>query len=187
MSVIIIIFRDPGNIQWEIFSIPKICRLASSYMQDSLNRDPHFVLAVSDPRVYIICVDTRPRLQSCGAHDEFDRWAEWRTHFTLLILTLNVSGRVWPVSGNIPLYFYDSLIEIYIHFLIIISTTHQGTISFIAHFSWDSTSSSVFTQPLLHLAHTEPDTPPSRPSWAQQGSTDHCLLDSTGDLMEMYI
>ena len=142
MSVIIIIFRDPGNIQWEIFSIPKICRLASSYTQDWLNLDPHFVLAVSDPRVYIICVDTRPRLQSCGAHDEFDRWAERRTHFTLLILTLNVSGRVWPVSGNIPLYFSDSLIEIYIYFLIIISTTHQGTISFIAHFSCDSTSSS---------------------------------------------
>jgi len=28
--------------------------------------------AVSDPRVYIICVDGLPRLQSCGAHDLFD-------------------------------------------------------------------------------------------------------------------
>jgi len=29
--------------------------------------------AVSDPRVYIICVDGLPRLQSCGAHDLFDQ------------------------------------------------------------------------------------------------------------------
>ena len=31
------------------------------------------MIAVSDPRVYIICVDGQPRLQSCGAHDEFDQ------------------------------------------------------------------------------------------------------------------
>lgn len=28
--------------------------------------------ALSDPRVYVICVAGRPRLQSCGAMDTFD-------------------------------------------------------------------------------------------------------------------
>ena len=76
----------------------------------TLSVDTLLLLLVSDPRVYIICVDSRPRLQSCGAHDEFDRYRQGqrkshislslydveRIYRVLCIITnnLNVSGRV---------------------------------------------------------------------------------------------
>jgi len=52
------------------FTCPSLTEIQGTF-NERFSPFPRF--AVSDPRVYIICVDTRPRLQSCGAHDEFDR------------------------------------------------------------------------------------------------------------------
>merc|ERR1712045_428763 len=52
------------------FTCPSLTEIQGTF-NERFSLFPRF--AVSDPRVYIICVDTRPRLQSCGAHDEFDR------------------------------------------------------------------------------------------------------------------
>ena len=49
-------------------------RFAGSVFISSINLwIMKMIFSVSDPRVYIICVDGQPRLQSCGAHDQFDK------------------------------------------------------------------------------------------------------------------
>merc|ERR1711963_54116 len=52
------------------FQCPLLRELEGTF-NEQFSPFPRF--AVSDPRVYIICVDGLPRLQSCGAHDLFDQ------------------------------------------------------------------------------------------------------------------
>jgi len=52
------------------FQCPQLRDLEGTF-NERFSPFPRF--AVSDPRVYIICVEGRPRLQSCGAHDLFDQ------------------------------------------------------------------------------------------------------------------
>jgi len=51
------------------FTCPLLQDLVGTY-NERFSPFPRFALA--DPRIYLICVEGRPRLQSCGAHDQFD-------------------------------------------------------------------------------------------------------------------
>ena len=61
----------------------------------TLSVDTLLLLLVSDPRVYIICVDSRPRLQSCGAHDEFDRYRRGQKKSQHIYLSLYDVERIY--------------------------------------------------------------------------------------------
>jgi len=51
------------------FTCPLLGDLAGT-TNEKFSPFPRF--ALEDSRIYVICVDSRPRLQSCGAHDLFD-------------------------------------------------------------------------------------------------------------------
>jgi len=60
---------DPAGRLQDAFTCPLMTELEGT-LNEKFSPFPRF--ALEDPRIYLICVNGRPRLQSCGAHDQFD-------------------------------------------------------------------------------------------------------------------